>query len=117
RVQPQSGPRRTSSASRCSREEVSMFSTYEGAKRLAEKLRKIVFEHGTDLSLNACQRIMAAAGGYRDWQHLRDTLEARGARVADLEVVRKRLHTALHMLSDRDVNAVIAKLRPVAAEA
>ncbi|HZB93493.1 MAG TPA: hypothetical protein VE397_18745 [Stellaceae bacterium] len=48
-----------------------MFSTYDGAKRLAKKLHKAVAAAGARQALCGAQAAIARAAGFRDWQHLR----------------------------------------------
>ena len=87
-----------------------MFSTYDGAKRLAKKLRNAASANGANLSLGACQTATAVAGGYRDWQHLRDTLGTGGNRVTDPRTFGNRLRQALPTIPASCAESVIAAL-------
>lgn len=71
-----------------------MFSTYDGAKKCASALKRLFEESGFLYPLHKCQHAAARAGGYRDWNHLRTSMEGRERR-CDAEQFRQRLIAAL----------------------
>lgn len=54
-----------------------MFSTYDGAKKCAKELCRVLERCGILLPLNKCQNAMAVAGGFRDWHDLAGSVAAR----------------------------------------
>ena len=62
-----------------------MYSTYDGAKRRAKALASFLSEVELETPLHVCQRAVALAGGYRDWDHLRRVLKDGVCRPASLE--------------------------------
>lgn len=59
-----------------------MFSTHDGAKKAAKKLKKTFDESGFDYPLNKCQTVIARAGGYRSWHDLEGALAGYAAPLA-----------------------------------
>lgn len=72
-----------------------MYSTYDGAKDRAKTLASLLRDAELPTPLHVCQRVMAVAGGYRDWDHLRRTLDKDVRRPAELEGFLRRMVLAL----------------------
>ena len=72
-----------------------MFSTYDGAKRRANTLAAVLDDAEIDVPLHICQRAIAQAGGYRDWDHLKRSLPIGVDRPANLTGFLRRLVQAL----------------------
>ncbi|MDP1598730.1 hypothetical protein [Phenylobacterium sp.] len=72
-----------------------MYSTYDGAKRRAQTVAAVLQGAELPTPLHVCQRALALAGGYRDWDHLRRTLAKGVSRQAQLDGFLRRLVFAL----------------------
>lgn len=72
-----------------------MYSTYDGAKRRAQTLAGVLDDAELPTPLHQCQRVIAVAGGYRDWDHLRRTLTNGASRPAELGGFLRRMVLAL----------------------
>jgi hypothetical protein len=62
-----------------------MFSTYAGAKKRSRALHTTLTTVELEVTLTQCQYALARGAGYRDWQHLRRSLDGRPARPAPLD--------------------------------
>lgn len=72
-----------------------MFSTYGGAKKRAWTLHSTLLATEVDVTLSQCRHALARGAGYRDWEHLRRTLEGRLPRPANLEGFLERVALAM----------------------
>lgn len=68
-----------------------MYSTYDGAKRRAHALSAMLRDAELSTPLHLCQHVLAVAGGYRDWDHLRRTLSKGLRRPAKLDGFLRRM--------------------------
>lgn len=85
-----------------------MFSTHEGARKRAKKLKSLLDDSGFEFPLRKCQDVVAKAGGYRDWHDLEAALGGKAApRTVEPEVYERRL---IRALPDPCVPPVLAML-------
>lgn len=71
-----------------------VYSTIDGAKSCAKTLKRVLDERGFLFPLHKCQRVVARAGGFRDWRDLETTLKT-GERKIDAKVYEGALLKAL----------------------
>lgn len=71
-----------------------MYSTYDGAKKCARKLKAYLRSQEIDVALTACMQAIACGGGYSNWADLARTLVGR-SRAAELTGFAERASLAV----------------------
>ncbi len=71
-----------------------MYSTINGAKSCAKRLKQLFDDSGFCFPLHKCQAAIAKAGGFRDWRDLEGTL-SKARRPVDPDAFQRRLLNAL----------------------
>lgn len=89
-----------------------MFTTYSRAEWRVKQLRAIAERHGHRLALHQAREIIATAGNYNGWHHLKGMLAEGFGPELELAAYEDRLRIALRPLVGEATDGIIAGLTP-----